>query len=245
MHASDELPVRSPRRFLPVAQALLAAVSNGAHPPGSTLPSHSEVAARAGVSRATAREALLALELLGVVEVRHGDGTYVRDSTGNGLRLAHSRLRATSHELIEARLHIEPVMAGLAAARSSADQQSALARLVAEQRTLVDQPLEVPRFVALGLRFHAVLAAAAGNSLLAGVVEQLVDVERHPLWALINQHGMTDSRARQLQVLEHAAIADAITQGSSASAAQAMRVHLDELDATMASTMSSSSEVAP
>jgi DNA-binding FadR family transcriptional regulator len=217
------------RRYLAVAQALLASIATGEYPPGSRLPAHTEIAAQAGVSRATAREAFLTLELIGAIEVRHGDGTFVRGPSVRVGGVSGSPLDAQPRELIETRLHIEPLVASLAARRIEHDRLDALSAGLDEQRALVGEQTQVPRFVALGLEFHAQLAPGCGNHLLADIVAQLVNVERHPLWALVNQQALLDPVSRRLQLEEHQAILDAVRRGDGDEAYAAMAKHLGQL----------------
>jgi DNA-binding FadR family transcriptional regulator len=229
---SDESPLNG-RRYLAVAQNLLSQITGGAYPPGSRLPAHTEIAAQAGVSRATAREAFLVLEIIGAVEVRHGDGTFVRGPAVRVGGINGSALDAPPRELIETRLQIEPVVASLVAVPMQPERLAVLSEHVDQQQALVDEPDQVARFVTLGLEFHAHIAPACGNSLLADIVGQLVNIERHPLWALVNQQAMADEAARQLQVDEHRAILDAFRHGRAELAGTEMRRHLGGLDRTM------------
>ncbi|WP_270887126.1 FadR/GntR family transcriptional regulator [Pedococcus sp. 5OH_020] len=219
------------RRYLAVAQTLLSAISGGEYPPGSRLPAHSEVAAQAGVSRATAREAFLALEVIGAIEVRHGDGTFVRGPAVRVGGVTGAALDALPHELVETRLRIEPVVTALAAQRLDRERLDGVARLLEEQQALVHEAKDVARFVALGLEFHAELAPACGNPLLADIVSQLVNVGRHPLWALVNQHALPDEASRQRQVDEHKSILRAIGRGEAELAKRLMEEHLGSLQA--------------
>jgi DNA-binding FadR family transcriptional regulator len=221
----------SGRRYLAVAQDLLAAIAQGRHAIGDRLPSDREIAAQGGVSRATAREALLALELVGVVEVRHGDGTYVLGRAG--ATVAGSALDVPPRELIETRLHLEPVVSGLAAQRITPDALAALRRDLDEATELVAEPGQLPRFMELGLRFHADLAPCCGNSLMAGIVGQLVNAETHPLWVLVNQQVVSSEDARRGQLAGHRAVFGAVADGDADRAERAMRAHLDELEAAI------------
>jgi DNA-binding GntR family transcriptional regulator len=99
-----------------------------------------------------------------------------------------------------------------------------------EASALVDKPDHLPRFIALGLRFHADLATGCGNRLLAGITAQLVDVEEDPVWTLLNQSAMRTPAARQRQVDEHAAVLDAVLERRVADAESAMRWHLESLN---------------
>jgi DNA-binding FadR family transcriptional regulator len=233
VQTSEETTPSRQRRYLVVAQALLTAIGNGKYAVGERLPAHSEVAAQAKVSRATAREALLALELIGAVDVRQGDGTFVRGMGTQALGTSGSPLDTPPRELIETRLQIEPVVASLAAGRITDSQLVQLEGYVEQQRQLIDKPGQVAQFVSLGLQFHADLAPGCGNSVLADVVVELVDLERHPLWALVNQRSLLNTACRQRQVDEHGTVLDAIRQRRPDLAAQSMRAHLAELNLMM------------
>ncbi|ASN20080.1 FadR/GntR family transcriptional regulator [Arthrobacter sp. YN] len=230
MQTSDESSKQ--RRYLTVAQDLLTAINKGDYAPGERLPAHSDVAVKYEVSRPTAREAFLALEIIGAVEVRHGDGTFVRRVVRVG-GTEGSPLDVPPRELIETRLSIEPVAVSLAAGRIKADRVERLEKYLERQAELVDDANSVAEFVALGLQFHSDLAPGCGNSLLAGVIEQLVNIESHPLWVLVNQQGLPDPQSRQIQVDEHRAVLKAVKDGDGVAAGDAMRDHLGHLDQFM------------
>ena len=220
------------RRYVAVAQELLAGVSQGLYKVGQALPPDRELALHFGVSRATVREALLALEFIGVLEIRHGAGSYVRGlrgaATGEG-----SLLDVAPREVIESRQAIEPALAALVAERISDDTLRTLQRDLDEAARLVHRPEELPTFVAFGLRFHADLAIGCGNSVLAGMASSLVDVGEHPLWALLNQQAMSSAAARQSQVDEHRCVLAAIRGRNTSEAERTMREHLAALNRTI------------
>jgi DNA-binding FadR family transcriptional regulator len=233
MQTSDHFGTVGQRRYLAVAQQVLMAIARGDFSAGDRLPPDRDIATSAGVSRPTAREALLALELIGAVEVRHGDGAYVRGPQARVGGVQGSPLDAPPRELIETRRALEPAVAALAATRISPDTLTALSRDLDEAAALVHEPQELPRFITLGLRFHAEAAPGCGNGLLADIVAQLVNVELHPLWALVNQQAMSSAEARQGQVTDHRAILGALASGDPARAEEAMRSHLLALDAAI------------
>jgi GntR family uxuAB operon transcriptional repressor len=216
------------RRFAEVAQSVLAGIADGRFPRGSKLPADRDLATMLGVSRSTAREALLVLELIGAIDIRHGDGVYV-SSKPMTVDEDDAILNGEPRDLIESRGLLEPVTTRLAAERISAEQ-------VAELRSLIDgaeaavRGNDAMRFRELGFRFHSRLAACCGNQLLGEVVAQLVDVSRHPLWTLINDHALRTAEMRMEQIHEHRAVLDAIEAGDGALAEQAMRSHLTELE---------------
>ncbi|WP_157602505.1 FadR/GntR family transcriptional regulator [Rathayibacter sp. Leaf296] len=221
------------RRYLALAQRLLAAINRGDYRPGERLPAHTEIAAEAGVSRATAREAFLALELIGAIDVRHGDGTFVSLPAASVGGAHGSPLDSPPRELIETRLHLEPIAAGLAAHRIDDDRLALLTRNVDEQAELVAERDQVARFVSLGLQFHTDLAPACGNRLFGDIIDQLVSVGRHPLWELVNQRGLPTVESREEQVRQHRAVLDAIRARDADRARAAMHQHLDELNTSI------------
>jgi DNA-binding FadR family transcriptional regulator len=222
-----------PRLYLSVAQDLLTAMAAGEYVPGVRMPGDRELAARLDVSRATVREAILALELIGAVEVRHGDGTYARGPHAGVTGIEGSALDVAPRELIEARRTLEPVVATLAATRIDADLLRSMTRDVDEAAEIVADPGQLPRFMELGLRFHADLARGCGNSLLADIVGQLVNAEMHPLWLLVNQHAVSSLAAREGQLRQHREVLAAIATGDVARAERAMAVHLTAVDAVI------------
>jgi GntR family uxuAB operon transcriptional repressor len=227
MKRSDQ---SKPRLYLSVAQDLLAAMAAGEYVPDVRMPGDRDLATRLDVSRATVREAILALELIGAVEVRHGDGTYVRGPHAGVTGIEGTALDVAPRELIEARRSVEPVVASLVAVRIDAEALRRLTRDVDEATELVAEPTKLPRFMELGLRFHADLAACCGNSLLAGIVEQLVSAETHPLWLLVNQLAISAPQAREDQLRQHREVLAAIAAGDVAGAERAMSGHLEAVD---------------
>jgi len=209
---------------------MLVDITSGRLGAGARLPADRSIAETFGVSRATAREAQLALEVIGVVDVRHGDGAFVRWPPAHVGGVDGSPLDAPPRDLIETRRSIEPVVAGLAASRITGDRLEALRRNVDEAAELVDDDAALPRFMEVGLQFHAAVAPGCGNALLADIVAQLVNAEMHPLWALVNQQAMASRAARHQQLREHGELVDALVAGDAARAQQVMGSHLRALD---------------
>lgn len=221
-------PVQTQRRYLHVAQQMLQRIFRGDPAPGARLPSDREIAAQADVSRATAREAVLALELLGVVEVRHGEGAFVTKLV-TPMSGQFDSLLDVPRDLIETRVYIEPLVASLAATRIDKQHLTRLHELVEQTAALVDDIERLPEFIRLGLRFHAELAPGCGNLVLADIVKQLADVEEHPMWTLVNQLTMRTREAREAQVNEHADVLEAIARGDPEASAGAMSRHVSAL----------------
>jgi GntR family uxuAB operon transcriptional repressor len=225
---SDVVPVRERRRYLDVAEEVMRSVAIGSIGVGDRLPNERELAVRCDVSRSTVREALLALELSGVIEVRPGSGCYL---TGMGIHsgaVVTPPADSSPRELIEVRQTIEPAVARLCAANMRNEDIHRISRLVddaaTESESLPTGSLD--RFVRLGLAFHRELAAVCGNSILAGLTSHLVDAGEHPLWMLVDAIVVRDPDTRTRQVEEHHAILRAIAKGDEVGAAEAMTAHL-------------------
>jgi DNA-binding FadR family transcriptional regulator len=215
-----------------VVEKVLGAIGTGRLASGDRLPSELELATLCRASRPTVRDAMLALELFGVVEVRPRSGAYVTDrATGAAARFP-TLFDSSPRELLEAREHIEPGVARLCATRVTASDLGELHRLVDESESgLAGASSEsLEGFLELGHQFHAELASHCGNETLATVTRQLVDVSAHPLWRVVNGLHLRSLDTRSAQIAEHRLILEAIARGDGAGAAEAMSNHLRGLD---------------
>lgn len=151
-----------------------ARISDGTFAPMSRLPRETELAAELGVSRAALREAIRAMELLGILESRHGSGTYVTSLRLSALlpSLAHSGflLNADSvPDLVEIRLVVEPAFSARAA-RNASDVDRERIRSVFER---MEQTTDPVAYAALDAEFHQSIVRASGNDVMASVMEAL------------------------------------------------------------------------
>jgi len=182
-------------------------IISGEWGPGSRLPRESELAARLGISRNSLREAVRALSLVRVLEVRQGDGTYVT-SLEPDLLLESTRFVAhllgdkTVVELFEVRRILEPAAAALASVRIDEDGLIALRREL-DRMTAATSAEEL---VEPDAAFHAVIAEAAGNSVLSSLLEGLsTRTMRARIW-----RGRLEAGALDATRAEHARIHEAI-----------------------------------
>ncbi len=226
MDSSDQSGSEGGRRYLAVARRLLSAIQQDVYRPGERLPADRELAERFGVSRPTAREAILALELVGAITVRHGDGTYVADPGARFLDRARIDFGASPREVMQARITVEPPVSALLTQHADAASLAEIQRELDEAAALVDDVSALPTFVDYSLRFHARLAALCRNPILNHVVSELVDVDSQPLWALVNQLALRTRASRVTAIREHQAILDTVAAGDPAAAERAMREHL-------------------
>jgi DNA-binding FadR family transcriptional regulator len=172
----------------------------------------------------------LALEILGIVEIRHGSGVYVieKSMAPSSEELAVT-LASSTNALYEARTVIEPEIARLCASRMAPTVVEHLTTSLVQARSIARSESPYPTFVDVQLTFHTRLAAACDSAVLGDIAGRLASVEEHPLWALVNQHVIRTRAQRLEQVAEHTRILDAIRDHDPDAAAAAMRDHLTGL----------------
>lgn len=215
-----------------VADRLIREIAAGTPAAGQPLPSETELATQQGVSRLTAREAVKVLRSAGVVDVRHGSGSFVkplREWTGMEALIVAStvdaaQLAAVPQHLIEARRLLEVGVAGLAAQRrSEADLRTLHDALMAMSEG--HQHADVSAFVDADLAFHQTLVDACGNVFVTALLEPLRRVladARHQTSAI--------AMIRAHAIHEHHRILAAVTAGDADAARAAMVAHMDQTE---------------
>lgn len=207
------------RLYEQVAEQITAWIDSNGLTTGDRLPPERELAQRLGVSRATLSQALVALEVIGVVTVRHGDGTVLSDASGP--RRIVEAIRAHAHrlpEIIDTRDALETKIAALAAARRTADDLARIDEAIEEMARDVEAG---GRGVEGDERFHGAVTAAAHSLLLARLMDEIRDLVRETRVESLSQPGRpADS------LVGHRAIADAIRSGDPEAAAAAMHAHV-------------------
>lgn len=219
--------------YIQIADQIMQHVRGGKLPPGSKLPSERDLAQQMGVSRPSVREALIALELLGVVEIRIGQGTFVVGGP-TSLEALQSPTLVSPLALIEAREVIESKVVELLALKWSQGTINErhfkkTYQITEEMKRIVADSSQLEEFYRLALQFHKALAEASNNEVLSEVVGNLVETRGHPLWDLINKKILETREAREGQIQEHETILSAIQRGDGRAAAEAMQHHLGEL----------------
>lgn len=210
-----------PRRlYRQIAEQLRTLIDNGEYPQGTRLPPERDLAQQLRVSRPSVREALIALEVEGRVEVRMGSGIYVRAP-----RPGAAARPATGEgplETLRARTLIESELAALAAERMTPSQLRGLRATLSRMA----RDAAAGRVPNGGDRdFHLRIAEAADNSVLLRLVTELFDERHSPLFRQLGSHFETDE-TWAAAVAEHEAVVEAIAAGSAARARSAMRRHL-------------------
>lgn len=193
--------------------------------PGERLPSERDLAIKLGVSRTSLREALIALELGGIVEVRGGSGVYVSEQAAP--QAEGTAAGPGPFEVLAARRMIEVEIAAMAA-KNATDGAIDAILLAVEQMEKQDEAHGENE--SADRNFHLAIARASGNSAMVGVVEYLW-AQRGSLWHKLREHFQTEE-LRQQTLLDHRAILAAIASHDVPGARQAMRAHLDRVTRT-------------
>jgi DNA-binding FadR family transcriptional regulator len=213
-------PIGRPNLAREVVNAIAQLIMQRVWEPGDPIPSEKDLAARFGVGRSTIREALQSLVTIGVVEIHHGEGSFIRQPTSEllsdaflwGLLLSPRNVG----DFTEYRLCVETTCAGIAA---RARTQAIVDRLYELLDLMRDSPSD--RVFEHDNRFHITIAEATGNPIFIKVVETLQSTVR--LWFPVT-YSLTGTAGDTLA--EHRAIADAIRGQSAVAARKAMRDHL-------------------
>lgn len=216
----NALPSGSP--VTEVARRLLDLFTGGDLAPGTRLPPERQLAATLEVGRSAVREALAALEILGIVDVRPGSGTYLRGSASDllpqTLRWGLLIGERNTAELIELRSGLEIYVARLAAARADEKSIAALTATLEAMRTSRD---DFAAFAAADSRFHHALSESAAN----GTIVDMLHVVRS-LLQVYSDRAVHDTHSVLIAIDEHATILRAIAVGDENAAASAMASHM-------------------
>ena len=221
--SSDRTTFRPLQRYEQIAERLADDIRSGVLAPGERLPSERDLARTLEVSRASVREALASLALQGVVETRHGAGTFVV-----GLPPSEPPHDASPSAVLEARLALEPQVARLAAARGQGDE--AAEKLLAAMET---EPVDIATWNASDRLFHRQLAVMTGNPVLLAFADHVASLMDEPLWQRLRDDSIAQPGRTRIHVAEHRMIYEAIVAGDAEAAAFYSVQHINRVRAYM------------
>jgi GntR family transcriptional repressor for pyruvate dehydrogenase complex len=221
-----------------VVRSVLQLIADLELEPGTRLPSERQLSEALGVGRSSVREAVKTLTLLGLIDVRHGDGMYLRSNDLDvlsalvewGLMLHQRRVI----DLAEARRHLEVAAAGLAATRRGdgelADMRAAVDRMVVAAAQGDKQAM-----VVADIAFHRGVAAASKNVVIADILSSAESLLGVWITRVLDKFGLDDQTH-----LEHDEILAAIERGDRAEAEDTMRRHMERGFQRLEATLSDS-----
>jgi GntR family transcriptional repressor for pyruvate dehydrogenase complex len=207
--------------------SIKAMLVSGELKPGDRLPPEKELGEKLGLSRSSLREAVKALELIRVLDVRRGDGTYVT-SLKPALLLEVMSFVVDLHqdasvlEILEVRRILEPAAAAIAVHKATPDDIRVLEVMLAA----VHEQTSVEDLVAHDLTFHSYISALAGNTYLTGYLETLSSrTLRARIW-----RGLTEKNAVAQTLAEHRGIVNAIAAGDAELTRSLVLVHINGVE---------------
>jgi len=216
--------VETRRLYRQIADQLRAAIAAGEFVPGARLPPERDLAAQLAVSRPSVREALIALEVEGLVEVRMGSGVYVTGAAPRAAAAPGMDGALGPFDIIRARQLIEAELAALAARSHT---PATVKRLRAAVKAMDDDIARGTMPMRGDRDFHIALAEASDNAALVRVVTELFDERNNPLFVQLGQH-FENAKSWRAAVAEHRAVLRAVADGDAALARRAMRDHLQQ-----------------
>jgi GntR family galactonate operon transcriptional repressor len=222
-------PDRGIRLGTAIVGALVDDIVGGIFPPGSSLPTESELGERFNVSRTVVRESVKLLQDKGLVQIIRGKGTLITypvswdmiDDIVLTSLVNHDETLGILDELIAVRAALEEDMAGLAATAASPQQLAGIGRSMQRMRDLSGV---VADFAVEDVHFHELVMEASGNRLGRAIVSSIHDKAR----TTGRYHGSTSPENITRTLTEHQLILDAITAHDAAAAHDLMRAHITD-----------------
>jgi GntR family transcriptional repressor for pyruvate dehydrogenase complex len=225
-------PVKTQRVYMQIVDQILDLLRKGEYRPGSQLPPERDLAEQLEVSRASLREALSALQLLGLVETRSGQGTFLSTRADSTLLRLDASLLYQDLEspftILQARKAVEPSIAALAARQRSS---KALRRL--------EEIQDLAESDSLGLssegdrRFHLAIAEATQNPVLVHMMSVVYELMGQRLWLLLRDSTASEPERLHEYARQHRGIYAAIAQQDASAAAALMQEHLESVEKLM------------
>ncbi|ASU84177.1 FadR family transcriptional regulator [Nocardiopsis gilva YIM 90087] len=216
-----------------LTRRLLEYLLSGEVRPGQRIPSERQLAEALSAGRSTVREAIKSLSLLGLLEQRVGDGTYLSRSSSDllpqviewGLLLGEKRL----DDLLEARYYLEVQLTGWAAERRTEEQLEELRAIAEKMRSASD---DFEAYVEADIAFHRQLAEMSGNTTLASVLSSVRSLLRAWASRVIRTAGETET-----SLAMHEPILQAVERGDAEAARAAMTAHMDRATRRLQASM--------
>jgi GntR family transcriptional repressor for pyruvate dehydrogenase complex len=212
-------PVSRPRLYEVIVEQLCAYIADRQLAPGHRLPPERELAAKLGVSRASLSQALVALEVQGVLSVRHGDGAVLIHRPVEGGAVMALREHADRlPDIIEAREALEVKLAGLAAERRTDEEMAMIDSAISVMAAEVESG---ERGVVGDEQFHQAITTAAHSALLAKLMHEISELIRETRIESLSQPDLP-----RASLEGHRKIAEAIRRRDAIEAARAMAAHI-------------------
>ncbi len=213
-----------------VAQKILEHIESGLLNKGERLPPERTIAEEMGVSRPAVREALSALQIMGVVESITGDGTYLKPEASNILSgsktIAMLEENESPFEVFRARRAIESAIIELAVSKVEPEDFENMRRALGAMRTAIETH-DFEAYFEANRGFHLSIARASHNSILVKILERLFALENQPLWREVVQKHLTTYQNINHYFSQHQKMLEAIESGDREGARALVYDHFD------------------
>jgi GntR family transcriptional repressor for pyruvate dehydrogenase complex len=217
------------KTYAEIVDQISSHIESGELKPGDRLPSERTLSDTLNIGRQSLREALSVLEAMGLIEVKHGIGTFVRLDALACLPMARKEdLNADNpFDFLEARRVVETEMASLAAKRATAAEIEEMEKTLAE---LLADTTGGKREYELDRRFHLAVARGAHNDILYRTMLGITEQMSTHLWRVMKERSIEGSGWGETFAKEHEAILWAVKSGDHKGAAHAMQAHLKSIE---------------
>ena len=223
-------PIKTKKIYEEIVEQIKIMLTRGDLHPGDRLPSERDLSEALGVSRASVREALTALETMGILDIRPGEGTFVRRTsdaeTFESLTLLLAMERTPEAHLMEVRRILETEAAALAAQRATSEDLEK----IAANLEIMKNADSIQAAVEADVRFHFAIAEATKNSVLLRIMNTVADL-MHQTFRQQRENLYADLGPRVLS--EHEAIINAIQSRNPDQAWARMLEHINNIEAAL------------
>jgi GntR family transcriptional repressor for pyruvate dehydrogenase complex len=205
-------------------------IKEGRLKPGDKLPPEQILAEKFGTSRPSVREALSALEILGITESRGGKGNFIKDNLDTPLyeqKYRELEEEESPFEILEARKAVETEIVGLAAKKATKEDMVSIRESLDKMKSAMTN---IPEIMEFDREFHINIAKAAHNSLLFSMITYLADLQKEKLWINLKEKSWSIPGRPQKYFKEHAEIFNAIKNKDSKGARKRMYDHLADVE---------------
>jgi len=214
-----------------IAEQILLNIKSGEYPAGTKLPAERVIAEQMGVSRPSVREAISALQIVGVIESRPGDGNYIsRDLTSDERSFQVKNILEESdspYEILQARRVIETGSVRMAI-KEATDEDIQKIKSAWEEKYKIGLAGDYNAYIRLGRQLHLSIARATKNRIIIAVIDRLLDITSQPLWQNMRQLHYQKDPSRIKQMLDiHDRIVNAIQARNSDEAIRALEADFD------------------
>ncbi len=222
--------VQTKKVYMEIVEQIQSLIKEGKLKPGDKLPPERILAEKLGVSRPPLREAISALEILGIIESRGGKGNIIKNtfnSTSYTQQVKELEKEESPFELLEARKVIETEIAGLAAKKATLEDIEDIEEALDKMKNSLS---DIPRAMEFDIQFHIAIAKAAHNSILFQMMNYLADGLKASLWVNIKEKSWALPDHPQKYLEEHTKLFEAIKKGDKKLARRTMHSHLADVE---------------